>query len=66
VKPGDLVVGKAPDGLTRNMATFRPVTGILLKRIHYKSPNKWWTVLCEDGLVVEETEQYMTLIRGTL
>jgi len=66
VKPGDLVVGKVPDGLTRNMATFRPVTGILLKRIHYKSPNKWWTVLCEDGLVVEETEQYMTLIRGTL
>ena len=66
MRSGDLVVGKAPDGLTRNMAIFRPVTGILLKRIHYKSPNKWWTVLCEDGLVVEETEQYMTLIRGTL
>jgi len=64
VKPGDLVVGKAPDGL-RNMSPFKPfraVKGILLERIHYKSPNKWWSVLCDDGLVVEETEEYIALL----
>jgi len=46
----------------RNMAAFRPVKGILLERIHYKSPNKWWRVLCDDGLVVEETEEYIALL----
>jgi len=61
VKPGDLVVGHS-DGLMRNMAAFRPVKGILLERIHYKSPNKWWRVLCDDGLVVEETEEYIALL----
>jgi len=63
MKPGDLVMGKVPDGLTRNMSTFRSVTGILLERVHSVSPNKWWTVLCDDGLVVEETEHYMALLQ---
>lgn len=62
MKPGDLVVGKSPDGLTRSMAAFRPVAGILLERVHDNSPNKWWKVLCDDGLVVEETEQYMDIL----
>jgi len=64
MKPGDLVVGKPPDGLARNSASFRPVAGILLERIHMRSPNKWWRVLCDDGLVVEETEQYMSVLIG--
>lgn len=62
MKPGDLVIGKQPDGLVRSGLLRRVVTGILLERIHVKSPNKWWTVLCGDGLVVEETEEYMTLL----
>lgn len=66
MKSGDLVVGKVPDGLMRrNMPPFKPfkaVKGILLERIHYKSPNKWWSVLCDDGLIVEETEEYIALL----
>ena len=62
MKPGDLVMGKQPDGLVRNGLLRRVVTGILLGRIHTKSPNKWWTVLCDDGFIVEETEEYMALL----
>jgi len=60
-------MGKAPDGLNNNdlvvkSLSFRPVTGILIERIHTTGPNIWWRVLCDDGLVVEETEGYMTLL----
>lgn len=50
---GDLVVGTNPP------LGARAVRGILLRKL---SSRKWcdrWVVLCEDGLLTEESEQYM-------
>ena len=62
MKPGDLVVGR------QEGRSGTPLTGILL----YESPrtnwwgdqqHRWWFVLCHDGLIVEETENYMDVVK---
>ena len=62
MKSGDLVVGRQEG---RNG---KPITGIIL----YESPrtnwwdnqkHTWWYVLCEDGIIVEEVENYMDPVK---
>lgn len=67
MRPGDLVRGRAPNGMGSIGTRFRPVTGILLEKIPptAASRNVWWRVLCEDGSVVEETETYMEVLSET-
>lgn len=64
MRPGDLVRGRAPNGMGSIGTKFRPVTGILLERVPTvaTSRNVWWRVLCDDGSVVEEVESYMEVI----
>ena len=62
MKPGDFVVGRQ-EGRPGD-----PLVGIVL----YESPrtnwwgddaNRWWYVLCENGKVIEETENYMDVVK---
>ena len=64
MRPGDLVRGRAPNGMGSIGTKFRPVTGILLEKIPLmaNSRNAWWRVLCDDGSIVEETETYMEVV----
>ena len=64
MRPGDLVRGRAPNGMGTVGTKFRPVTGILLEKLppHPQARNVWWRVLCDDGSIVEETESYMEVV----
>lgn len=64
MKPGDLVRGKAKSTLLMSTLGSRVVTGILIRRIETPTPaNLWWEVLCDDGIVTEEIEEYMELVQ---
>jgi hypothetical protein len=65
MKPGDLVRG-IPSKYKHSKST--PMIGILLEKSSRSSvwgdeEITWWKVLCEDGIVVEERDIYMELIR---
>jgi hypothetical protein len=67
LKPGDLVRG-IPRYQKYSSGKITPMIGILLEKSGRSSvwgdeEIIWWKVLCEDGIVVEERDIYMELIR---
>ena len=65
MKVGDLVRGEMWEGW---VGPSRSMTGIIVRESPRSNSwgdedHRWWVVLCEDGKLIEEVENYMELVK---